>query len=169
MNKSLQLELTIFNTINFGYRTTDRIEHWRQNYPKKNKNEGKRLLGVHSLLKANLHRHARRDKTVLPVSRPLLRCELDPRQLKTVADRKFEVSAYSEQSSNSHRHTRHDTDRTVLSCLVWLCELSRPDRTTSAFSVGVCRAEQALPVRPPDALRRRTHLSGSRADSIHTA
>jgi len=27
---------------------------------------------------------------------------------------------------------------------------------------------QALPVRPPDALRRRTHLSGGRADSTHT-
>ena len=34
--------------------------------------------------------------------------------------------------------------------------------------VGVCRAAQALPVRPPDALRRRTHLSVDRADSIHT-
>jgi len=45
----------------------------------------------------------------------------------------------------------------------------RKSRPTSAFSVGVCRAAQALPVRPPDALRRRTHLSGGRADSIHTA
>ena len=58
---------------------------------------------------------------------------------------------------------------TVLSCLVWRCELSRPDRQTSTFSVGVCRAAQALPVRPPDALRRRIHLSGGRADSVHTA
>ena len=88
-------------------------------------------MGIHSRLKANLHRHARRDKTVLPVSRPLLRCELDPRQLKTVADRKFEVQAHTEQSSNSHRHTRHDTDRTVLWCLVWRCELSRPERSVS--------------------------------------
>ena len=53
-----------------------------------------------------------------------------------------------------------DTTQTGSSCLVWRYELSRP-------SVGVCRAAQALPVRPPDALRRRTHLSGSRADSIH--
>jgi len=30
-------------------------------------------------------------------------------------------------------------------------------------------ASQALPVRPPDALRRRTHWSGAWADSIHTA
>ena len=47
--------------------------------------------------------------------------------------------------------------------------MSRPDHPTSAFSVGVCRAAQALPVRPPDALRRRTYLLGGRADSIHTA
>ena len=71
--------------------------------------------------------------------------------------------------ANSHRHDRHDTDKTVLLRLVWRCEVSRPDRPTSAFSVGVCRAAQALPVRPPDALRRRTHLSGGRAGSIHTA
>jgi len=37
-------------------------------------------------LKANSH-----DKTVLSVERPLGRCELDSRQLKTVADRKSEV------------------------------------------------------------------------------
>jgi len=42
-------------------------------------------------LKANSHRHARHDKTVLSVSRTLRWCELDSRQLKTVADRKFEV------------------------------------------------------------------------------
>jgi len=39
-------------------------------------------------VKANSHRQARHDKTVLSVSSPLLRCELDSRQLKTVADRK---------------------------------------------------------------------------------
>jgi len=39
-------------------------------------------------------------------------------------------------------YTRHDTDRTILSCLVWRCELSRPDGRTSAFSDGVCRAAQ---------------------------
>ena len=54
-----------------------------------------------------------------------------------------------------------DTTQTGLffSCVVWRCELSLPDRPTSAFRVGVCRAAQALPVRPPDALRRKTHLS----------
>jgi len=37
--------------------------------------------------------------------------------------------------ANSHRHARHDTDRSVLSCLVWRCELSRLDRQTGAFCV----------------------------------
>jgi len=45
--------------------------------------------------------------------------------------------------ANSHRHVRHDKDGTVLSCLVWRCELSRPGRPTSVFCVGrVCRAAQ---------------------------
>jgi len=42
-------------------------------------------------LKANSHRHARHDKTVLSVLRLLCQCELDSRQLKTVANRKYEV------------------------------------------------------------------------------
>ena len=75
------------------------------------------------------HRHARHDKTISSVPRPLRRCELDSWQLRTVADRKFEICSRSQQSSNSHRHTRYDTDRTVLSCLVWRCELDIADRT----------------------------------------
>jgi len=55
--------------------------------------------------------------------------------------------------ANLHRHARHDTDMTVLSCLVWRCELSPPDRQTSAFSVGVCSAAQC---------DRRTHSDGER-------
>ena len=47
--------------------------------------------------------------------------------------------------------------------------MSQPDLPTSAFSVGVCRAAPALPVRPLDALRRRMKSSGGRTDSIHTA
>jgi len=68
---------------------------------------------------ANSHRHARHDETVLSASRSLRRCEMDSRQLKTVTHRqkKNEVGTRSEQSSNSHRHIRHNTDRTVLSCL----------------------------------------------------
>jgi len=118
-------------------------------------------------VKANSHRHARHGKTVLYVSRPLRRCELDSGQLKSVANRKFEVWTRSEQSSHLRQHTKRNTDRTVLSCLLWQCELSQPDHPTSAFSVRVFRTA----VRPPDALRRETHqvLSGGRAESIHTA
>ena len=36
---------------------------------------------------------------------------------------------------DSHRRSRHDTDTTVLSCLLWRRELSRPDRQTGAFCV----------------------------------
>ena len=37
--------------------------------------------------------------------------------------------------ANSRRHASHDTDRTVLSGLMWRCELSQPDRQTGAFCV----------------------------------
>ena len=69
------------------------------------------------LLKANSHRNAGRDKTVLSVSRPLRWwCELDSRQLATVGDRKFEVRTRSEQSSSDRQHqTRHRHDRFGLS------------------------------------------------------
>jgi len=102
-------------------------------------------------IKANSHRHARHDKSVLSMSRPLRRCELDSRQLNSRLSQAENLKSEHVESSLP-MHTRHDTDRTVLSCLVWRCKLSRPDRPISAFSVGVRRAAQALPVRPPDAL-----------------
>jgi len=57
--------------------------------------------------------------------------------------------------ANSHRVARHDTDWTVLSCLVWRCELSRPtDRCVLCLlCVGVCRAAQC---------DRRTHSDAER-------
>jgi len=56
----------------------------------------------------------------------------------------FTVLHYdSNFKTNCHRHARHDgADRTVLSCLVWQCELSRPDCPRSAICVKVCRAAQ---------------------------
>ena len=69
------------------------------------------------ILKANSHRHARHDKTVLSVSRPLRRCELNSRQLKTVVDGKLgslnTLIAIVQFTPARHRH---DMDRTVL-CL----------------------------------------------------
>ena len=45
------------------------------------------------------------------------------------------VKQVSKLKVNSYRHARHDTDWIVLSCLVWRCELSRPDSQTWAFCV----------------------------------
>ena len=59
-------------------------------------------------------------------------------------------------------NARHDEDRTVLSCLVWRCELSRPDSQTGAFcvrSVSECvgrRSATAGRTLPQNALVRRS-------------
>ena len=58
---------------------------------------------------------------------------------------------------------------TVLSCLVWRCELSVPDRPTGSFCVGVLPAVALRRRHTSTQTRYRTHLSGGRADSIHTA
>ena len=65
--------------------------------------------------------------------------------------------------------TLHHTTMRSWLCRVMRCELSRPDRPTSAFSVGVRPAVAPAVPAPPDTLRRRTHLSGGRADSVHTS
>jgi len=65
-------------------------------------------------------------------------------------------------NKNSHRHTRHDTDRTVLWCLVWLCELSRLDGQTDAFClvcVGVWRSATARRTPTQNALVRPTQFT----------
>ena len=63
--------------------------------------------------------------------------------------------------ANSHRHARHDTDRTVLSCLARRCELSRIDRQTAAFrdwSVSECVGRRSATAgRTPT---QNAHLSG---------
>jgi len=48
---------------------------------------------------------------------------------------RYDSLVQAEIKDNSHRHARHDTDRTVLSCLAWRCELSRPDRRTGGLCV----------------------------------
>ena len=62
---------------------------------------------------------------------------------------------------NSHR----PPDKTRRSCLCRIrrCELSRPDKCVLRRSASSGRTA------PPDTLRHRTHLSGGRADSVHTA
>jgi len=85
-------------------------------------------------VKPNSHHHARHDKTVLSVSRPLQRCELAGNSRPSpIENLKFE-----HVNSNCPIHTvTPDTTQTglFLSCLVWRCELSRPDNQTSAFCV----------------------------------
>ena len=63
-------------------------------------------------LKANSHRHARHDKAVLSVSRPLWRCALDSRQLKTCRRQKIRsLSAFRAivQFTPAHRTWHYDT------------------------------------------------------------
>jgi len=60
-----------------------------------------------------------------------------------------------------------NTDKTVLSCLVWRCEWSRPTVTQVRSVSGLCRSVSGGAVRPPDALRRRTHLSGGNFTPPH--
>jgi len=74
--------------------------------------------------KANLHRHARHDKTVLSVSCLAWRCELDHCSERVQTSNFLSATVLSCRESNSHRRRGCDTDRTVLSCLAWRCELA---------------------------------------------
>ena len=60
-------------------------------------------------------------------------------------------------------YARHDTDRTVLSRLVWQGPTARQTHCAS----GLRRSASGGAVRPPDALRRRTHLSSGQFASPH--
>ena len=62
---------------------------------------------------------------------------------------------------NSHRPP-DETRRSCLCRIRW-CELSRPDKCVLRRSASSGRTA------PPDTLRHRTHLSGGRADLVHTA
>ena len=64
--------------------------------------------------------------------------------------------------------TVHTDSQTPQERRVRQCELSRHDRSTSAFCVGVRPAVALTVPAPPYTLRRKTRLSGGRADSIHT-
>ena len=95
----------------------------------------------------------------------LRRCELDFRQLKTIADI---LKSEHIQSNHSVHTVTPDTTQTRPSCRVW-CGGVNWVGPTSAFSVGVCRAAQALSVRPLDALRRRTGRLNPHRLTWHTA
>ena len=74
------------------------------------------------------------------------------------------LGSVREVRANSHRHARHDTDRTVLTFLVWRCELSRPDSQTGAF----CSVSECVGRRSATAGRTPTQNALARR-SVHTA
>jgi len=122
------------------------------------------MQDIINIIKANSHRHARHDTNYLvcvasaSVVWTGFQTTQDCRRQKIWSLNTFTAIA---PFASAHQ-TQQRQDRLVVSGVaVWT--------ESSAFSVGVCRAAQALPVRQPDALRRRTHLSGGRADSIHIA
>ena len=66
----------------------------------------------------------RRDKTVLSVSRLVRRCELDDCSERAQTSNFLPATVLSCLDCNSHRRRGHETDKTVLSCLAWRCELA---------------------------------------------
>jgi len=82
------------------------------------------------------------------------------RQTQAITDQ--HVSGFLK--ANSHRHTRHEIhDCVVVSGVKRVCIYC----PTNAFSIGVSGG-QALPVRPPDALRRKNALFGLNTYTVKT-
>jgi len=138
------------------------LQQWQAARPRRSTTD--RPLRVCTDTRASQHGVYTLQPVVQPVVRPAAECKrtFTDFSLSLSLSRSLQLlSPICSVKANSHRQARHD--KTVLSVSRPLrrCELSRPDRPTSAFGLGVCRAAQALPVRPPDALRRRTHLSGA--------
>ena len=132
------------------------------------------VLRPQMLVKATSHRHAKHNKTVWsvsPLSRPLRLCELDTRHTKTQDCRQQKIWNLNTLIALSNSYPIHDTDKTVLSCLVWRWELIESARQATAIQVrsvsGLCRSVSGCAVRPPDALRRRTHLPGGQITPPH--
>jgi len=84
----------------------------------------------------NSHRYTRHDKTVLSVSCPARRFDLD--YCCTCSGFKFSQSAtvLSCRESSSHRRSGRDTDKTVLSCPAWQCESASTSRYHGAADDG---------------------------------
>ena len=98
----------------FWYRPTRVVPDKGPNQPT---NSVKALKCVRDV-KANSHLHARRQQNCLVCVASASAVWIGfPTTQDCRRQKIWEVWTRSEQSSNSHRHTRHDTDRTVLSCL----------------------------------------------------
>ena len=65
----------------------------------------------------NSHLHTRHDKTVLSVSCPVWRCELDDCCERVQTSDFLSATALSCRECGSHSRSGRDTDKTVLSCL----------------------------------------------------
>jgi len=75
--------------------------------------------------------------------------------------------ARSTAKGNSHRQVRHDTDRTVLSCLLWRVNwVGLTARQVSSVS-DLCRSVSGGAVRPPNALVGQTQFTSP--DTTQTA
>jgi len=83
---------------------------------------GRTLVGRSGRL--NSHHHTRHDKTVLSVSCLVCRCELDDCSERVQTLNFLSATVLSCRESNSQRRGGRDTDKTVLSCLAWRCELA---------------------------------------------
>ena len=69
-------------------------------------------------------RHNRHDKTIVSVSCRVRRCELDNCSERVQTSNFLSATVLSCGESNSHHQNERNTDKTVLSCLVWQCELA---------------------------------------------
>ena len=81
---------------------------------------------VYTLANAQYTPPARHDKTVLSVSRLVFRRELDDCSERVHTSNFLSATVLSCRESNSHRQS--ETDKTVLSCLAWRCELASIQR-----------------------------------------
>jgi len=115
--------------------------------------------------KANIIHTARHDKTVLSVTL----CRVGFGSVNWIHDnsRLSPTENLERVNSNCSIHTAlPDTTHTRLFCSVWCGDVNsesarQPDRCV------LCRSVSGGAVRPPDALRHRTHLSGDQFTPSH--
>ena len=101
----------------------------------------------------------RHDKTVLSVSCPVCRCELDDCSERVQTSNFLLATVLSCRESNSHRRSGRDTDETVLSCLAWRCEL--------ALSLIAYQLSQILDMRTVHAISYSANLFKCTLYAIH--
>jgi len=82
------------------------------------------------------HRCIRQDKMVLSMSCLVCRCELDDCSERIQTSDFLSVTVLSCRESSSHHRSGHDTDKTVLSCLAWCCELALTDTVLYCYRMG---------------------------------